>query len=86
MKVMQISRMKQGLSQEDQRAFQSELQKFYASPPRDLVISADYVAADQSRSFTILEVPSLERLHEINEPFSPFVDYEVFEVRPASGK
>lgn len=83
---MQISRMKQNLTTTEQRAFQSELERFYANPPEDLQILADYVTVDQSRSFTLLDVPTMERLREINQPFSPFVDYEVFEVKPATGK
>jgi len=62
------------------------LERFYSSPPADLTVVADYVTVDQSCSFTLVEVASLERLHEINEPFAPYVDYEVFEVRPATGK
>lgn len=85
MKIMQVSRMK-ALNQDQQNAFHAELERFYAAPPKDLIIVADYVATDQSRSFTLLEVPDLERLHEINQPFTPFVDYEVFEVRPATDK
>ena len=86
MKVMQVSRVKGDLSPPQEEAFQLALQKFYASPPGDLVIAADYVTVDRSRSFTLLEVASLARLDEINKPFEPFVDYEVFEVRPASEK
>lgn len=84
MRVMQVSRMKQGLTPDQQKAFQSVLERFYASPPPDLSVVADYVTVDQSRSFTLLDVPGMERLQEINEPFAPYVDYEVFEVRPAS--
>ena len=86
MNIMQISRMKQDLTPDQQEAFSAELERFYASPPADLNVVADYVTVDQSRSFTLLEVPSMERLREINEPFVPFVDYEVFELRPATGK
>ena len=85
MKIMQVSRMK-ALNQDQQNAFHVELERFYATPPTDLIIVADYVAIDESRSFTLLEVTDLERLHEINKPFTPFVDYEVFEVRPATDK
>lgn len=83
MKVMQISRNKQ-LTPEQWNEFKAALDKFYRSPPEDMTIIADYVAVDQSASFILLEVPSLERLKEINEPFEPFVDSEVIEVRPAS--
>lgn len=86
MKVMQISRMKQGLSPDQQKAFYAELERFYASPPIDLLVEADFVAVDESCSFTLLDVPSLERLREINQPFAPFVDYQVVEVRPATEK
>jgi hypothetical protein len=85
-KVMQISRMKTNLSPAERQAFYAELDRFYASPPKDLLVEADYVAVDQSCSFTLLKVPSLERLHEINRPFVPFVDYQVVEVRPATQK
>lgn len=85
MKIMQVSRTK-ALTNDQQNAFHAELERFYAAPPRDLIVVADYVAMDQSRSFTLLEVRDLERLHEINKPFTPFVDYEVFEVRPATNK
>lgn len=86
MNVMQVSRMKKDLTPVQQQAFAAELERFYSSPPADLTVVADYVTVDQSCSFTLLEVASLERLHEINEPFAPYVDYEVFEVRPATGK
>ncbi len=86
MTVMQVSRMKQDLTPDRQKAFYAELETFYASPPADLTMISDYVTVDQSRSFTLLEVSSLERLGEINAPFVPFVDYEVFEVRPAQDK
>lgn len=86
MNVMQVSRMKKDLTPVQQQAFAAELERFYSSPPADLTVVADYVTVDQSCSFTLVEVASLERLHEINEPFSPYVDYEVFEVRPATGK
>jgi len=86
MNVMQVSRMKKDLTPVQQQAFAGELERFYSSPPADLTVVADYVTVDQSCSFTLLEVVSLERLHEINEPFAPYVDYEVFEVRPATGK
>lgn len=86
MNVMQVSRMKKDLTPVQQQAFAGELERFYSSPPADLTVVADYVTVDQSCSFTLVEVASLERLHEINEPFAPYVDYEVFEVRPATGK
>ena len=86
MNVMQVSRMRKDLTQDQQKAFQAELVRFYASPPGDLTILADYVSADQSCSFTVLEVSSMERLHEINEPFTPYVEYEVFEIRQATRK
>jgi len=84
--VMQVSRMKKDLTPEQQKAFGAELERFYSSPPGDLTVVADYVTVDESCSFTLLEVETMERLHEINQPFAPFVDYEVFEVRPATGK
>jgi hypothetical protein len=84
--VMQVSRMKKDLTPEQQQAFGDELEKFYSSPPGDLKVVADYVTVDESCSFTLLEVETMGRLHEINQPFAPFVDYEVFEVRPATGK
>ncbi len=83
MKVMQISRNKQ-LNPEQWDEFKKVLDTFYSAPPEDLEIIADYVAVDQSASFILLEVPSLERLAEINKPFEPFVDSEIVEVRPAS--
>ena len=86
MKIMQVSRMKQNLSPDAHRAFRAELERFYAAPPKDLIILADHVAVDNSCSFTLLEVSNLERLYEINNPFSPYVDYDVFEVRPANRK
>jgi len=86
MNVLQVSRMKKDLTPIQQQAFAAELERFYSSPPADLTVVADYVTVDQSCSFTLVEVASLERLHEINEPFAPYVDYEVFEVRPATGK
>ena len=82
--VMQVSRMKQDLSPAQQQAFSAELERFYSSPPTDLAVLTDHVAVDQSRSFTLIEVSGMERLREINEPFAPFVDYEAFEVRPAT--
>ena len=84
MKFMQVSRMKTDLTPDQQKAFGAELERFYSAPPADLTVVADYVAVDQACSFTLLEVASLKRLHEINAPFAPYVDYEVFEVRPAS--
>ena len=86
MTVMQVSKMKKDLTSAQQQAFAAELESFYSSPPSDLNVVADYVTVDQSCSFTLLEVPSLERLHQINQPFGPYVDYEVHEVRPASDK
>jgi len=83
MKVMQISRNKE-LTAEQWEEFKAVLDEFYSSPPEDLEILMDYVAVDQSASFILLEVPSLERLAEINRPFEPFVDSEIVEVRPAS--
>jgi len=84
MTFMQVSKMKKNLAADGQKAFSAELDRFYASPPADLTVVADYVAVDESRSFTLLEVSSLKRLHQINAPFAPYVDYEVFEVRPAN--
>lgn len=83
MNFMQVSRMKQNLTLNQKKAFNDALERFYASPPADLTVVADYVAVDDSCSFTLVDVASLERLHEINEPFAPYVDYEVFAVRPA---
>ena len=84
MTFMQVSKMKKNLTADEQKAFSAELDRFYASPPADLTVVADYVAVDDSCSFTLLEVSGLKRLHEINAPFAPYVDYEVFEVRPAN--
>jgi Domain of unknown function (DUF3303) len=86
MKIMQVSRMKKTLTPDEHRAFQAELERFYAAPPEDLIIVSDYVAMDNSCSFTLLEASDLKRLHEINKPFAPYVDYDVFEVRPATQK
>lgn len=86
MRIMQVSRMKKNLSPDAYRAFQAELERFYAAPPEDLTIVSDHVAVDNSCSFTLLEVSDLERLHAINKPFAPYVDYNVFEVRPATRK
>ena len=84
MQIMQVSRTKKNLTPDEQKAFKAELDRFYGSPPKDLNVIVDYVAMDKSCSFTLLEVSSMERLHEINKPFSQFVDYEAIEVRPVS--
>ncbi|HLA26922.1 MAG TPA: DUF3303 family protein [Syntrophales bacterium] len=84
MNIMQISRMKRDLTSEQQKAFSAELKRFYAAPPADLVVLADYVALDQSCSFTLLDVSNIERLNEINQPFAPYVEYEVIQVRPTA--
>jgi hypothetical protein len=78
--------MKKDLTADEQKAFSAELERFYTSPPTDLTVVADYVTVDESRSFTLVEVSSIERLNEINAPFAPYVDYQVFEVRPAGEK
>ena len=82
--IMQVSKMKQDLTPDQQQAFAAEMERFYSSPPSDLKVVADYVAVDQSRSFTLLEVSGTQRLREINKPFDPYVDYEVFEVQPVN--
>jgi len=82
MNVMQVSKMKQDLTPEQQQEFGAVMERFYASPPADFKIMGDYVTVDQSRSFTLMEVPSIERLSEINKPFAPYVEYEVFEIKP----
>ena len=86
MNIMQVSKMKRDLTPEQQREFGAVMERFYASPPTDLKIMADYVTVDRSRSFTLLEVSSIERLTEINKPFAPYVEYEVFEIQPARQK
>jgi hypothetical protein len=83
---MQVSKMKKDLTPAQRQEFQAELERFYSSPAADFTVVADYVTVDQSCSFTLVEVPSLERLHEINEPFAPYVNYEVYEVRPATDR
>ena len=67
MNIMQVSKMKQDLTPEQQQEFGAVMERFYASPPTDLKIMGDYVTVDQSRSFTLLEVSSIERLSEIND-------------------
>ena len=84
MNIMQVSKMKQDLTPEQQQEFGAVMERFYASPPTDLKITGDYVTVDQSRSFTLMEVSSIERLSEINKPFAPYVEYEVFEIQPVS--
>jgi len=58
---------------------------FYASIPADVQIRGEWVAADQSHNYTLLEAPDVETVRRIQAPFARFTETTIVPVNAISG-
>lgn len=59
--------------------------QFYASIPVGVSIRGEWVAADQSHNYTLLEAPDIETVRQIQAPFERFTDTTIVPLIPISG-
>ena len=58
---------------------------FYASIPADVRIRGEWIAADQSHNYTLLEAPDIETVRSIQAPFGRFTETVIVPVNVISG-
>ncbi len=58
---------------------------FYASIPANVRIRGEWIAADQSHNYTLLEAPDIETVRRIQAPFERFTETVIVQVNPISG-
>jgi hypothetical protein len=58
---------------------------FYASIPDSVTIRGEWVAADRSHNYTLLEAPDLATVQRIQAPFERFTETVIVEVQPLTG-
>ena len=56
--------------------------QFYASIPADVRIRGEWIAADQSHNYTLLEAPDIETVRRIQAPFERFTETVIVSPRP----
>jgi len=59
--------------------------QFYASIPADVRIRGEWIAADQSHNYTLLEAPDIETVRAIQAPFARFTETVIVPVNQISG-
>jgi hypothetical protein len=59
--------------------------EFYASIPADVRIRGEWIAADQSHNYTLLEAPDIETVRGIQAPFERFTETLIVPVNPIAG-
>ena len=59
--------------------------EFYASIPADVRIRGEWIAADQSHNYTLLEAPDIETVRGIQAPFARFTETVIVPVNQISG-
>jgi len=59
--------------------------EFYASIPADVRIRGEWIAADQSHNYTLLEAPDIETVRGIQAPFERFTETLIVPVNTISG-
>ncbi|WP_158219753.1 DUF3303 domain-containing protein [Ideonella sp. A 288] len=58
---------------------------FYASIPPDVKIRGEWVAADQSHNYSLIEAPDLDTVQRIQAPFEPFTESVIVPVNEITG-
>jgi hypothetical protein len=82
---MLISRTRQNLSPDDYAKLGRLAQAFYENIPAGLALHGDWAAQDGSRTFALLETDNPVFLEQIQSPFRPYVDMDLFPVTAMSG-
>ena len=59
--------------------------EFYASIPADVRIRGEWIAADQSHNYTLLEAPDIETVRRLQAPFARFTETTIVPVTAISG-
>lgn len=85
MRFMVISKQRTDLNDAQQRTLYEAIQAFYANPPATMTVESDYVLADRTGSYSIVEVADRATLDTVMRPFDGLVNVEINEVVPARG-
>lgn len=85
MLFMLINRTRTDLSKEEYEHLGKLAQSFYDNVPEGLSLHGDWAAADNSRTFALIESETPELLEKTQAPFRPYVDIEVIPVSAVSG-
>lgn len=59
--------------------------QFYASIPADVRIRGEWIAADQSHNYSLLEAPDIDTVRSIQAPFARFTETVIVPVKEISG-
>jgi hypothetical protein len=59
--------------------------QFYTSIPANVQIRGEWVAADQSQNYTLLEAPDLETVRRIQAPFDQYTETLIVPVVARTG-
>ena len=84
MKFLVHSDQRPGLTDEENRRLYGAMQDFYTGIPDGVTLECDYVKADRSGSYSVLDVPDRAALDAILEPFEGLVVLEIVEVLPSA--
>ncbi len=84
MKFMVHSSQRPGLTEEENGRLYAAMQAFYGEIPEGVALECDYVKADRSGSYSVLDVPDRAALDAILAPFDGLVVVEVVEVLASS--
>lgn len=79
------NRTRANLSAADYGELATLAKAFYASIPAGVTIRGEWVAADQSHNYSLLEAPDLETVRRIQAPFERFTETLIVEVKPLTG-
>lgn len=79
------SRTRPGLSQEQYEALAALAREFYANIPAGIKLRGNWVAADGSQSFALLEADDLPTVDALYAPFRPYVDTDIVAVNEIDG-
>ena len=84
MKFLVHSDQRAGLTGEENRRLYGAMQAFYSEVPEGVTLECDYIKADRSGSYSVLDVPDRAALDAILAPFDGLVVLEVVEVLPST--
>ena len=85
MLILLTNRTRPNLTAADYGELAALAKVFYASIPTDVQIRGEWISADQSHNYTLLEAPDVETVRRIQAPFARFTETTIVPVNAISG-
>ncbi len=79
------NRARPGLTAAEYGELATLAKSFYASIPADVRIRGEWIAADKSHNYTLLEAPDIETVRRIQAPFERFTETVIVPVDAITG-